>query len=106
MTVSDLVKVKPLEWQKSVNFDGSLSWRRGEYRIDHFHAPAELRGYSLRIDGQKINTFSSLDAAQAAAQADYTVRILGALDLTGVEALQAEVERLREALKAKLEGEG
>lgn len=41
---------------------------------------------------------ASRDDAMAAAQADYTARILAALDLTAVEALQAKHARLKDAL--------
>lgn len=57
------------------------------------------------IDGVKFShaVFPSEAAAKAAAQADCAARILAALDLTGVEALQAEVERLRDAVRAEFD---
>jgi hypothetical protein len=74
MTVSDLVKVRPLEWR----FD-DLMWHASD---DLFNAAV---GFSHKADAERH------DAARA-------TRILAALDLSAVEALEAENKRLREAM--------
>lgn len=87
--------VKPLAWH---NFDVWTWWAEspsGTYHVE------ERNGYwqvELRVGGLVHHVFSTddttpedMDAAQAAAQADYTARILAALDL---DALAREVEAI------------
>ena len=87
--------LKPLAWH---NFDVWTWWAEspsGTYHVE------ERNGYwqvELRVGGLVHHVFSTddttpedMDAAQAAAQADYTARILAALDL---DALAREVEAM------------
>ena len=102
------VRVKPLEWRETN--DGNR--RKGECfstRSPVSFAPIAAHkthdGWWLNVD---CKTYPSLDAAKAAAQADYEARILAALepapDLAElVEAAEAERDALRERV-ARLEG--
>lgn len=95
--MSDPVKVRGLEWEV-----GIVDCAKPFPGMKYVACPTSLPGsWSMWIDGVKFShsVFPSEAAAQAAAQADYTARILAALDLTGVEAMQAENKRLREALE-------
>jgi hypothetical protein len=86
--------LKPLEWRLSKQNDQHW-WitREGRYTIFP-RALAQCSGYVLKGFG----TFPTIEAAQAAAQADYTARSLAALDL---DALAREVEAERD--EARLE---
>ena len=93
--------LKPLAWH---NFDVWTWWAEspsGTYHVE------ERNGYwqvELRVGGLVHHVFSTddttpedMDAAQAAAQADYTARILAALDLDAIARLVAEaVEKERD----------
>ncbi|WP_052194623.1 hypothetical protein [Aureimonas altamirensis] len=97
---SQLVKV--LDWKQE-------RWSRelfrahsavGTYRITEYagmRQPFKLEGVMAGIH------YETLDAAKAAAQADYTARILSALNLDTIDALQARVEALdAELYRAKV----
>lgn len=96
IVASDLVKVKPLEWQ----FEARNGWRMGVCFADGYHLVRKDNGWQYANGGGGI--YSSVEAAQAAAQADYDRRILAALDLSAVDAMAAKVERLTKALKHTL----
>lgn len=81
------VKVKPLVWE---DFDGLgakasafyqanylIQWWKGEGR---YEVALSYPGYQTGYDGQRWH--DTLDAAKAAAQADYETRILAALELS------------------------
>jgi hypothetical protein len=95
MTVSDLVKA--LEWH---NFDAWTWWAEAvccTYQVEERNGGwrVELRFHDAR---HVVTETDDFDAALSAVQADYTVRILAALDLSAVEALEAENKRLRSLL--------
>ncbi|WP_434612146.1 hypothetical protein [Tabrizicola sp. M-4] len=96
------VKVKPLVWE---DFDGLgakasafyqanylIQWWRGEGR---YEVALSYPGYQTGYDGDRWH--DTLDAAKAAAQADYEARVLTALiPQSGTDALrQARVEGMR-----------
>lgn len=67
------VRVKPLVWVVDGDYVTS----------DHafgFYEVVEVDGHILSRDGVDVGMFSTLEAAKAAAQADYEARILAALD--------------------------
>ncbi|WP_323009505.1 hypothetical protein [Paracoccus sp. (in: a-proteobacteria)] len=74
-TVADLVAVKPLEW-KGPDLEG-------DYMADHPFGWYETYHLDTCIllskDGVDSGTFETLDAAKAAAEADYKARILSRL---------------------------
>lgn len=89
--------VKALEWH---NFDAWTWWAEavcGTYHVEERNGGwrVELRFHDARHVVTETDDFYE---ATSAAQADYTARILAALDLTGVEAMQAEIKRLREEI--------
>ena len=93
--MNDLVKA--LEWH---NFDAWTWWAEavcGTYHVEERNGGwrVELRFHDAR---RIITETDDFDGAIAAAQADYTARILAALDLTAIEAMDAENKRLKEAL--------
>ena len=100
--MSNLVKVKPLEWEDLASHHSrARAPLFGSIRCESWGGPFNVSwsvpGYTdTFLDKQ----FLTLADAEAAAQADYTVRILGALDLSAVEALEAENKRLRAELAA------
>ena len=73
------VRVKPLEWVKHPSRD---IWRcytmLGAYKV--FGVGAQPSWDFDAIDGQKSEVAASVEAAKAAAQADYERRILAALE--------------------------
>ena len=77
------LRVKPLEWKSSSNGGYVARPQSGlTFSIDVFHD-----GWDLLIDGQYTKPYRggvretyTLDAAKAAAQADYESRILSAID--------------------------
>jgi hypothetical protein len=96
MTARELVTVKPLEWEP----DGDAFEARdvfGEhYRVERDGGLGWYVNHTALInDGDLRETFAE---AQADGQADFTARIIAALDLSGVEALEAENKRLAQAL--------
>lgn len=83
--VRKLVKVKPLEWE---DFPGrgakTAAWLQAHYMIQkwsdgRYELSASYPGYCTDIDGTE-RFYLSLEAAKAAAQADYESRILAALE--------------------------
>lgn len=95
MTVSDLVKVKPLKWLW-ISDGWEADDRFGaQYRVEYDSADD---AYYAEHPSLYDDAFVSSEEAQGAVQVDYTTRILAALDLTAVEALETEIKRLREAL--------
>lgn len=93
--MSDLVKVKPLEWHKS----HMPSWNGDFHTFPTAYTVRCADEYGWKWAGfGAIGNERSPAEAQAAAQADYAARILAALDLTAVEAMQAENKRLRNIL--------
>lgn len=94
--MNDPVKVRDLEWEAGI-VDCATPFPGMKYVACSTSPPGS---WSMWIDGVKFShaVFISEAAAKAAAQADYTARILAALDLTGVEVMDAENKRLREAL--------
>lgn len=93
--MSDMVKA--LEWH---NFDAWTWWAEavcGTYHVEERNGGwrVELRFHDAR---HIITETDDFDGAIVAAQSDYTARILAALDLSAVEALQAENARLRSIL--------
>lgn len=79
------VRVRPLEW---IDFEGrgakAQAWNEANYMIQlwsdgRYEISASYPGYSTFIEGTD-RFYPSLDAAKAAAQADYERRILAALD--------------------------
>lgn len=101
--------VKPLEWRKSNSAD--------LWMADHPHGTEEIR-FDFRADAKtqfgwfcrgQWCWFPTLEAAQEAAQSDYTSRILSALSSSPVGEMDgwqhpddAAVDRFAVAMKAKL----
>lgn len=98
--------VKPLEW---LDFDGrgakAKAWGLANYIIQkwrngRWELSASYPGYSTGIDGvERFHT--TLEAAKAAAQADYGARILAAITMQpspDMSALTAENAKLRDDL--------
>lgn len=94
--MNDPVKVRDLEWEAGI-VDCATPFPGMKYVACSTSPPGS---WSMWIDGVKFShaVFTSEAAAKAAAQADYTARILAALDLTAVEAMDAENKRLRNIL--------
>lgn len=95
--MNDPVKVHPLEWEVGI-VDCATPFPGMKYVACSTSPPGS---WSMWIDGVKFShaVFPSEAAAKAAAQADYTARILAALDLSAVEAMEAENARLREQIE-------
>jgi hypothetical protein len=96
MTARELVKVKPLEWEP----DGDAFEARdvfGEhYRVERDGGLGWYVNHTALInDGDLRETFAE---AQADGQDDFTARILSPLDLSAVEALEAELVAAREEI--------
>lgn len=104
------VRVRPLEW---IDFEGrgakAQAWNEANYMIQlwsdgRYEISASYPGYSTFIEGTD-RFYPSLDAAKAAAQADYERRILAALDTPApaqtdaVEALVKAAEEAEEVLR-------
>jgi len=99
------VRVKPLVWEK----DASNSWVAGPYSIHHRwphnDGPFIVSAYFANIGAAHLGSFSTLEAAKAAAQADYEARILAALEvvpLAAYPAVKALVEAAVAAERARL----
>lgn len=72
------LEVLPLDWREE-----SRSWFRapselGAYQITHY-AGMKSEGFKLEYGGGLTSYFNTLEAAKAAAQADYAQRILSAI---------------------------
>lgn len=95
------VRVKPLVWE---DFDGMgakakammivsyliTKWEDGEFRIE-ISAP----GYGSRFDGPHIHP--TLEAAKAAAQADYEARIMSAIEVVDAAPKTLTLKQLADA---------
>lgn len=98
--------VKPLEWKRNAETGGWYGVGCNEARYQIAHRPAfDRRPYECYYDdgdgpAPALGYFPDLAAAKADAQADYTARILAALDADALARLTAE----NEALKVKAEG--
>lgn len=100
------VKVKPLEWEYFFYASGAKAqvWNGANYLITkswdgRYEVSASYPGYSAGIQG--IERFHpTLDAAKAAAQADYEARILSAIDTTD---LDAHIGAVLEDWKSRIE---
>lgn len=93
MTLADLIK--PLVW-----FEVEKSRLGGKYKSDGYTI-RYIEGFWLMDfagEGKLSWRFPSLDAAKAAAQANYTARILSALDPDAIAKIRADA--LREAAEA------
>ncbi len=82
-TVADLVTVKPLEWE---DFEGRgararalliTSYLIARWSDGRFEISVSAPGYSTGFDGERFHP--TIEAAKAAAQADYETRILAAI---------------------------
>jgi hypothetical protein len=76
--------VKPLAWDIYRNGNGYRQYRSGPYEITSNCLSYKDATGSFAVGGKKHPT---LEAAKAAANADYEARILAAIDLATVEAL-------------------
>ena len=100
--------VRPLEWEEGKGeLDGQLVWSAGEpwlfWIVKNTDSPKYVWCENFNIEGffpcsPVRGSFDTLDEAKAAAQEDYTKRILGALvspcfDNTEVQAAAAEAIR-------------
>jgi uncharacterized coiled-coil protein SlyX len=93
--VQPLVKVKPLVWVDNPDLGGGGFLGGSDANIGPlYHAMQD--GWSLHR-GMFWRKAESLDAAKAAAQADYAARILAALDVQPAPEVAALVEALRRA---------
>jgi hypothetical protein len=87
-----IVKVKPLVWQEAYDGNhrkGDLYCTRSPVSFAPIAAHRKHDGWWLNVD---CKTYHTLEAAKAAAQADYEARILAALDLTPDPRVTALVE--------------
>jgi Lar family restriction alleviation protein len=102
------VSVKPLEWEDVGYGWAKTSW--GGYtitdRFDPFWDEAFGWEHSSRGDGDRSEeVFESVDAAKAAAQADYEARILPAIQPDpSVEGLIEALRDIRENIYARMGG--
>lgn len=96
MTANELVKVRDLVWQGVDDDDCDFEASGSGLRYWLVGPEPEVAAYHSVFS---LGVFPTFDAAKSAAQADYTARILAALDLSAVEALQAENKRLREQIE-------
>lgn len=71
------VKVKALEWREDKLQDGRKKWLSSEEVITETHPSWEHQGFHLF---HAAKTFDTVDEAKAAAQADYSARILSAIE--------------------------
>lgn len=94
--MNDPVKVRDLVWQDVDDDDCDFEASGSGLRYWLVGPESEVAAYRSIFS---LGVFPTFDAAKAAAQADYAARIIAALDLTAVEAMQAENKRLREALE-------
>ena len=91
------MKIKPLHWYGEHHREYAYALFGGSYSITRYAGMAkpyqlEKRGF----DGSLQQPFATLEAARAAAKADYESRILSAIE--PAPDLAAENARLREAL--------
>ena len=78
------LRVKPLEWERSLANDGTPKWTADRYAVYVFTHDGPQH---YRINNDLVR-HPTLEAAKAAAQADYEARILAAL--TAHEAKEAD----------------
>jgi len=102
-----VVKVKALEWREDKLQDGRKKWLSSEEVITETHPSWENQGFHLFYAAK---TFDTLEAAKAAAQADYEARILSAIDVSPsprAQALEAlfDAVTLMQKHDEKFEGE-
>jgi hypothetical protein len=75
------VRVKPLEWREEAKHWLRASSVLGAYSITEYSG-MRSEGFKLEYGGGLTSYFNNLDEAKAAAQADYSARILAALSHT------------------------
>lgn len=99
-------KIKPLEWH---NFDAWTHWSEGacgtyhvEERNGYWQVELRVGGLVHGVTATDDTTPADLDAAKAAAQADYEARILAALEPAEPQAPTAQAEALDAALDAAM----
>jgi len=102
--------VKQLVWQ---DFEGegakASAFYQASYMItfwrgrDEFEVSMSYPGYQAAYDGPRFH--KTLEAAKAAAQADFAARILSALDLDAIAALVGDLALYRDAV-LQYAGEG
>lgn len=104
--MNELVKVKPLEWTRSIE-GRRVFYRADGYHIEEWFGTDSFSFETVRgADEEAIYSGDDLPSAETAAQADYTARILAALDLTGVEALRLREENASLAMFQCVPGYG
>jgi hypothetical protein len=110
-TSSDLVKA--IEWGTTSYGKPEAFTVAGTYRVYESvsggwsASRGGLHGQVLEVGDGRTN-FATLDEAKAAAQADYTARILSAIDATTIERLTAERDKALvtcRSLRGSLESE-
>lgn len=81
------VRVKPLEWQDFDDYGAKASaFYQANYMISEWRGRGEFEvslsypGYQAGFDGVRFHP--TIEAAKAAAQADYEARILSAIEVT------------------------
>lgn len=92
--------VKLLVWNEYER-EGAIEQWDAEAGTFHVYYGIELHhdGFRAFWDGEALGPFDTFDAAKAAVQADYAARILSALNLDAIEALQARVAELEAGLQ-------
>jgi hypothetical protein len=107
--VSPGVSIKPLVW---VDFEGkgakAQAWNEANYMIQlwsdgRYEISASYPGYSTFIHGTD-RWYPTLEAAKAAAQADYERRIRAALDTPAPALMDELVEALRGLMQPGMSG--
>ncbi len=73
--VTPAVKVKPLVWR-----DDGTNGHETDHAFGFYEVYPSPEGDMLSRDGVDSGVYSSIEAAKAAAQADYEARIMSALD--------------------------
>lgn len=102
------VRIKPLVWE---DFDGMGAKASAFYNANYlitmwrgrgqFEVALSYPGHQTGYDGERFH--DTLEAAKAAAQADYEARILAALDLTPAPAVESVVMTAQDAARALTE---
>lgn len=79
----------------------------GEYTVEYYEATGEGMGWSaVYQDARELGDFATLDAAKAAAQADYAARIMSAVVVTHPAPVAAQPAEGWEAVKRALSADG
>jgi hypothetical protein len=95
------VRVKALKWEEEYGYAGRTETGIGVYCIEFF--PGQGQPYKLHNVFDEKSYHPTLEAAKAAAQADYEARILAALD-TPAPAMGELVEALRGLMQPGMSG--